>query len=105
MSTRFVFRVTAPLLVVSLLLLLLGAFTAWYVHSMQQRATELICESIATSNVSQSLEDGLRELRTNLHEYGITADAKHLEAAKRSITNMEDRLSKISRARCLRNAG
>ncbi len=95
MSTRFVFRVTAPLLGVSLLLLLLGAFTAWYVHSMQQKATELICESIATSNVSQSLEDGLRELRTNLHEYGITADAKHLVAAKRSITNMEVQLSKI----------
>ena len=38
MFSGLVFRMTAPLLAVSLLLLILGAFTAWWVHSMQQQA-------------------------------------------------------------------
>ncbi len=93
MSTRFVFRVTAPLLGVSLLLLLLGAFTAWYVHSMQQQSTDLISKSIATSNASQSLENELRELRTNLNEFVITADAEYLEFAERATEKVEDLLN------------
>ena len=93
MSTRFVFRVTAPLLGVSLLLLLLGAFTAWYVHSMQQQSTDLISKSIATSNASQSLENELRELRTNLNEFVITADTEYLEFAERATEKVEDLLN------------
>ncbi len=89
MSTRFVFRVTAPLLGVSLLLLVLGAFTAWYVHSMQQKSTDLISKSIATSNASQSLENELRQLRTNLNEFVITADPMYLGEATRDLENVE----------------
>ena len=93
MSTRFVFRVTAPLLGVSLLLLLLGAFTAWYVHSMQQKSTDLISKSIATSNASQSLENELRELRTNLNEFVITGDAEYLEVAKQATERVTELLN------------
>lgn len=93
MSTRFVFRVTAPLLGVSLLLLGLGAFTAWYVHSMQQQSTDLISKSIATSNASQSLENELRELSTNLNEFVITGNAEYLEFAKRATEKVEDLLN------------
>ncbi len=93
MSTRFVFRVTAPLLGVSLLLLFLGAFTAWYVHSMQQQSTDLISKSIKTSNDSQSLENELRQLRTNLNEFVITADPKYLEDAKQDLMKVEELLN------------
>jgi two-component system, NtrC family, sensor histidine kinase HydH len=99
MSTRFVFRVTAPLLGVSLLLLLLGAFTAWYVHSMQQQVTSLISKSITTSNAAQSLEDQLRELRTNLSEYSVTADLNYLRVAKAFSASVEEQLSKAEALR------
>ena len=64
MFSGLVFRMTAPLLVVSLLLLLLGAFTAWWVHSMQQQAMDLNSQSIATSNMSHTIENQLVELQT-----------------------------------------
>ncbi len=85
---------TAPLLAVSLLLLVLGAFTAWYVHSIQQQSADLNSKSIATSNASQTLENHLRELRTNLNEFVITADREYLQAAKINAETVDVTLRK-----------
>lgn len=102
MPNRVFHRMMAPLLGVSLLLLVLGGYTAWYVHSMQKQSSALLTRSITNSNASQSLENQLRELRTQLNEFIMTEDAVHLDNARGVAESVE--LS-LTTAESLKEAG
>jgi signal transduction histidine kinase len=94
MFSGLVFRMTAPLLAVSLLLLILGAFTAWWVHTMQQEAMDLNSQSIATSNASHTIENQLLELQTDLNKFEVNRDSEALEKAQQASQNVKEALAK-----------
>jgi signal transduction histidine kinase len=95
MLSGFVFRMIAPLLGVSTLLLCLGGFTTWYIHAMQLDASKLLSQSIASSDLSLTLENQLREIRTNLHEFALTNDPSYLKTAN-SLSTATERLLEAS---------
>ncbi|MCA9089544.1 MAG: hypothetical protein KDA90_13045 [Planctomycetaceae bacterium] len=93
MSSPLVLRITAPLVGVSLLLLGLGAFTAWYVHVMQQQATELLSQGIAIVEASHNVENQLRDLRTRLNKFVISGNYEHLQTADQLTAIIEQSLT------------
>ncbi len=94
MFSGLVFRMTAPLLAVSILLLILGAFTAWWVHSMQQQAVDLNSQSIAISNASHTIENKLLELQTDLNAYVVNRDLSTLKQARIAAEDVKGALAK-----------
>ncbi len=92
MFSSLVFRMTAPLLAVSLVLLILGAFTAWWVHITQQQAVELNQQSIKASDFSHTTENGLLELQTSLHKYEANPNSATLKDATLASKKIEDAL-------------
>ncbi|MCA9047944.1 MAG: hypothetical protein KDA89_04410 [Planctomycetaceae bacterium] len=88
---------TAPLLGMSLLLLVIGGFTAWFVHRAQQTASDLLSESIAQTRASQRLEFQLREIRSHLNDFAISDDAQYLRFADRTCRDVEASLAEVTR--------
>lgn len=95
MFSSLIFRMTAPLLAVSLLLLILGAFTAWWVHLTQQLAVDLNSQSIKTSNVAHTIENNLLELQTDLNQFEFKGDSESLEKARQACQRIDDLDAKL----------
>ncbi len=83
MSTGPFSRLTAPLIVVSVLLLGVGIGAAFYVHSMQQNTSEIVTNHVASVRAAYELETSIREVRTHLNRYMIDGNRKHLESVPR----------------------
>lgn len=83
MNPPLMARLTAPIAVVSGLLLVLAIAAAWYVRDMQQRASGPIATSVASMVAAQELEISLREMNTQFKKYLVTLDRKHLESIPR----------------------
>jgi signal transduction histidine kinase len=79
MSTRLVVRVTAPVLVISGLLLMIGVVGAWYVQRMQRAVSEDLLWNVHTMRAAEELEIYLREAGRHLNLFRITGKAGHLE--------------------------
>lgn len=72
-------RMTAPLVAVSVLLLLLGTVTAWHVHRLQKSAADILL-NVASVRAAEELEIGLREIRTKINQFLLTGDRQYLAA-------------------------
>jgi len=83
MNPRFMAKLTAPLAVVSLLLLVSACGAAWYVRHLQQTVAGPITTSVASVRAAQELEISTRELISQLNRYLITAEKKYLEPLPR----------------------
>jgi signal transduction histidine kinase len=81
MRLRTVSRITIPIAAVSLLLLVVGASGAWYVHTLQRRSSQILTVNVASIIAAEELELQLREIRFELHQFLITQDPAHLSAA------------------------
>lgn len=64
MSPKFVLRMTAPLVGISLLLLAVGIVAAWYVHRLQKQNSELLARDVASMLAAEDLEIKMREVRS-----------------------------------------
>src|SRR5262249_30404275 len=71
MSTRLVVRVTAPVLVISGLLLMIGVVAAWYVQRMQRTVSEDLLWNVHTMRAGEELEIYLREVGRQLNLFRI----------------------------------
>jgi len=91
MNARLFWRMTAPIIGVSLLLLLLGAIAGWYVHQLQHQATTLLLDSIDRANAAQQVEFLGSDIRNHLSEFVITNDGQHL----RAITDIEPQVIQL----------
>ena len=78
MNARFVLRVTAPMIGVSLLLLAVGVVSAWYVHSMQKENSGLLARDMASMLAAEDLEIRMREVRSKLNFFLRTGDRAYL---------------------------
>jgi signal transduction histidine kinase len=81
MNARLLFRLTAPVVATSLLLLAVGVGAAWYVHRLQQSMYEDLLANVGAMRAAEELEIVVRETRTQLDHFLITNDRKYLESA------------------------
>jgi signal transduction histidine kinase len=79
MTAHLMFRMTAPLLVISGLLLAVGVGAASYVQRLQQNASEILTVNVASMRAAEELEIGLREVRNHLDRFLLTKNREHLE--------------------------
>lgn len=78
MTDRFYTRLSAPLIVVSALLLGVGISAAWYVHSIQQRSAIIVNDHMASVRAGYELELSIREVRRHFFRYLFYRDKKYL---------------------------
>jgi two-component system, NtrC family, sensor histidine kinase HydH len=83
MNARVMLRLTAPVLVTSLLLLMLTVGTAWYVHSWQKTVAREVRVNVLAMRAAEELEIVVREHRARLDRFLITNDRRHLRALPR----------------------
>lgn len=112
MSQRLVAQLAAPVAVLSGLLLIIALGAAWYVHSLQRSASDLIASNVSSMQAAQELEICVREVRSQFTRYLITQNESHLklipglkertnqaltEAERLALTSDEQRLMKRTR--------
>jgi signal transduction histidine kinase len=105
-------RLTAPLAVVSLLLLGVGVGAAWYVEQMQRRVSETLLVNVSSMRAAEEVEILIREVRTQFDHFLITGERKSLQpnptfraetdrwltvAERRSVTDHERELTARAR--------
>jgi signal transduction histidine kinase len=73
-------RLTTTIVAISILLLVVGVGGAWYVHSLQQRTSDLLSQHVSNMRAAEELEIGLREVRTQLNLFLRDGDYTHLDA-------------------------
>jgi signal transduction histidine kinase len=78
MSARLAFRLTAPIVAISLLLLAGGVTAAWYVQRLQKRLASEVLVNANAMRAAEELEFLVREARTRLDAFRITRDRKFL---------------------------
>lgn len=93
MSARLIFRLTAPTLALSGLLLAVGAGTAWYVHRLQHEASNEVALSIAASHAAEGLTRVAGHIQTHLWEFADTHDAAHLEEARKQSVELGESIA------------
>lgn len=98
MSPRVVARLTAPLAVVSLLLLVSAVGAAWYVRHLQQTVAGPIATSVASVRAAQELEISIRELIAQMNRYLVTGERKHLDPLPRLKRRTEQALADADKA-------
>jgi hypothetical protein len=66
------------LVCVSILLLILGTGTAWYVYRLQKDAADILALNVSSVRAAEDREIGLREIRTQINEFLLSGDRQRL---------------------------
>lgn len=98
MTPSLIGRLTAPVAVLALLLLVIAIGSAWYVRTLQRSASDLIASNVASMQAAQELEISLREVRTQFTRYLITQDESHLKPIPRQKQRTADALAAAEQA-------
>ena len=80
MQSRIVARLTAPVIVVSALLMVIAFGAAWYVRDSQRNVSYMLDSHVASVQAAQKLEIRLREIHVQIDRYLITGQKKHLDS-------------------------
>ena len=78
MTSRLMMRMTAPVVVTSMLLLVVGVGAAWYVHHLQHRVSGELKANVSSLRAAEELVIALHEIRTLLEQFLLTGDRKYL---------------------------
>src|SRR5580658_4343374 len=70
---------TAPLVAMSLLLLVVGVGAAWYVHHLQSRVSDELKANVSSLRAAAELVIALEEIRNLLDKFLLTGDRKYLD--------------------------
>ena len=81
MVSPLVLRLTAPLVIVSLLLLGVGVGAAWYVHHMQRNVSQGLRVNVSSMRAAEEVEILIREMRTQFDHFLMTGDRSNLQAS------------------------
>jgi signal transduction histidine kinase len=93
MTPQLIGRLTAPVAVLSAMLLVTAIGAAWYVRDMQQRLSGPITESVASMTAAQELEISLRDLSSHFNRYLITHDRTYLDPVPRLKQRVDSALA------------
>lgn len=83
METRLVARLTGPVVAVSVLLIVVAVWAAWYARDSQRNVSVMLDSHAASVHAAQELEISLREIHVQFDRYLITGERKHLEPVPR----------------------
>jgi two-component system, NtrC family, sensor histidine kinase HydH len=79
-TSRLIVRMTAPLVAMSVSLLVVGVGAAWYVHHLQSRVSDELKANVSSLRAAEELVIALKEIRTLLENCLLTGDRKYLDA-------------------------
>jgi two-component system sensor histidine kinase HydH len=79
MPAKTIFNAAGPVMLISLLLLCLGAFAAWWVDETQSANSQLIAQEVHGIIAAQDLYARMREFRRNLDLFLRNNDHRELE--------------------------
>ncbi|HET6880830.1 MAG TPA: ATP-binding protein [Pirellulales bacterium] len=109
MNAKFVLRMTAPMIAISLLLLALGVGSAWYVHSLQKENSDLLALDVSSMLAAEDIVIKMREVRSRLSRYlrernpqqldalpNLRQETDHLLAAVRQSASSERELDYVA---------
>ena len=71
-ARRFLFRMIGPVVAVSLLLLALGASSAWYVHRLQRDVTNLLSRDVSSNRAAEELVITFRQIEAHGDGFMLT---------------------------------
>jgi C4-dicarboxylate-specific signal transduction histidine kinase len=92
MGDRFLLKIAAPMVAISLLLVGLGAVAAWNVHRQQSVTSALIASEVEGVLAAHDLYVGMRDVRRKLHEFVRTGDRLHVDTIPELYENTRSRL-------------
>ncbi|MGQ0633967.1 MAG: sensor histidine kinase [Planctomycetaceae bacterium] len=92
MHDRFLFRLVAPLVAISLLLLTLGAAAAWNVHRQQAVTSSLVAREVAGMLAVHEVDVGMREIRHQLNQYVRRGDQRYFDRIRPLHSETEKQL-------------
>lgn len=78
MKVQLAVRMFTPLAITSLLLLALGAVSAWYVHRLQKQVSQVMALNVASVRAAEELEIGIHKVIVHLKDYLIQGNRQHL---------------------------
>lgn len=79
MRDRLTLHLTAPVILISLVLLALAGVTAWYIHKLQSDTAALVKYSVKAMGRAEELDRVAREVETKLNRFLATREPTHLE--------------------------
>jgi signal transduction histidine kinase len=83
-------RMMAPLVAMSVTLLIVGVGAAWYVYHLQSRVSNELKANVSSLRAAEELVIALTEIRSSLDLYLLTGDRKYLNA----VLGMHERTDK-----------
>ncbi|HSQ54931.1 MAG TPA: ATP-binding protein [Gemmata sp.] len=92
MQSRIVARLTAPVMVVSAILIIIAFGAAWYVRDSQRNVSFMINSHVASVHAAQELEISLREIHVQFDRYLITGQRSHLDSVPHLRERAQDAL-------------
>jgi signal transduction histidine kinase len=98
MNRRILFQVTAPAMVIGLLLLGAGLAGAWYTNQLQKNLTAIRRESLESLKVAKDLEIKLHYLRYHVFLYLMSPTKPRLETFEKDERQFEEAFGAASRA-------
>ncbi|MGQ0637586.1 MAG: sensor histidine kinase [Planctomycetaceae bacterium] len=84
-----IFRVLAPLAIVSGLLLAIGIAGAWRVHRLQRHASDALAVHVSSIRAAEKLDAAVRDIDAELSLFLVTGDQSHLQAVPSLLTATE----------------
>ena len=97
MKGRLVYRLLAPLLATSVMLLAIGGLAAWFLHGLQRNTSETLDRHVNVVKAVERFELSTREVRYNLCQYLVDADLKHLRNAYENYRDGGDWLTVVEK--------
>lgn len=79
MKTRLLARLTALIMVLSLLPLAVGIVAAWQVHRYQKEASDALSRNVASMRAAEELVIAFHDVRARLHLFLLKENRAHLE--------------------------
>ncbi|MGE0755851.1 MAG: ATP-binding protein [Pirellulaceae bacterium] len=73
-------RMTAPVVLLSVLLLVLGIGSSWYVVWLEQDTATVFASNVTSIRAAEELTLALRELRTRINQFLLTRNRSNLES-------------------------
>jgi two-component system, NtrC family, sensor histidine kinase HydH len=96
-TSRLMVRMTAPLVAMSVLVLVVGVGASWYVHHLQSRVSDELTSNVSSLRAAEELVIALQEIRANLNYFLLTGDSHYLEAVPPIRPKTEKWLSEAER--------
>lgn len=89
MNDRLVVRITAPFAVMTVLIVVIGGFGAWYVNWLHRNSSAVLVLNVACVRAARELEVGMHEVQTQLIQFLRSGDPRFLDSVNPQLEAMK----------------